>query len=879
MKSAYRYHQTDNYYLPSTSAEFGYEDAGGAEDRLYRLICNASDRSLFSNELRGAGSDWPTFYHLTSLRANILRPFAERLATGRTLELGAGCGAVTRFIGELGGRVVAVEGSPKRARVIGQRCKDLPNVEVIADLIQNLEPTEKFDVVTLIGVLEYSRVYVDGEDPVGRVLDIARRFVKEDGLLLVAIENQLGLKYFCGAPEDHVGIPMHGINDAYDERSVVTFGRLELESRIRAAGFGDARTYIPAPDYKTPVTIIYPQGLAGDCPPEWDLGALMSGTVVHDRQGVRNPLFSLEMAWQVAARNGLVSELGNSFLVAASPMTIADNGPVLAAHYGFDRPAEFARETQFVANGPSIDVRTRSTGNTAQLAAAPWAHDEYRRGTLWFDQLLRLVNRPNWTKASLVGWAGTWLEALKAVEPGDRASAMEEWQTYAHLLPGHYIDATPTNLIVDAAGKGHFFDLEWTLPSSLPLEFVLFRGLFLTLGRMKSCLPPAADVPEKLADLTLAVLADLGYALTEDDFSVFVPMFNAFQNYAMGLPDHVMNPVTQSIDSARLPVRAIPGASKNREARKAQAATQAANEEAQRLADLLDQATTMIEAKQSEVVQLQQLLAAQTAEPVSFGSATPVVTQQAADAPAPQSVSVVICSIDDVRFDLVCRNYQRLLRDVPHEIIRVADADSLCEGYNRAIGKATGDIVIFSHDDITLFSEEFQARLFEHMRHVDVLGLAGCTRLVDASWVAAGAPHIHGQVAHRRPQGGFSICVYGNHGRLTTGIKAVDGLFFAVRRHVAEEIRFDETTFDGFHLYDLDFSYRAHRAGFRLGVCTDIAIAHDSEGEFDNNWQRYALRFRDKHGVALDRPTGYKSRFAVIEVPTAEDVVRVFSAS
>ena len=38
-----------------------------------------------------------------------------------------------------------------------------------------------------------------------------------------------------------------------------------------------------------------------------------------------------------------------------------------------------------------------------------------------------------------------------------------------------------------------------------------------------------------------------------------------------------------------------------------------------------------------------------------------------------------------------------------------------------------------------------------------------------------------------------------------------------------------QVTFDGFHHYDLDFSYSAYRAGFRLAVVNDICIYHASE--------------------------------------------------
>jgi GT2 family glycosyltransferase len=72
-----------------------------------------------------------------------------------------------------------------------------------------------------------------------------------------------------------------------------------------------------------------------------------------------------------------------------------------------------------------------------------------------------------------------------------------------------------------------------------------------------------------------------------------------------------------------------------------------------------------------------------------------------------------------------------------------------------------------------------------------------------------------------------------------------------VRRAVWEAVRFDDVTFDGFHLYDIDFSYRVKRAGFRLAVPLDLTIIHQSTGSYGQDWYRYAQRFEAKFAGAL----------------------------
>ena len=233
------------------------------------------------------------------------------------------------------------------------------------------------------------------------------------------------------------------------------------------------------------------------------------------------------------------------------------------------------------------------------------------------------------------------------------------------------------------------------------------------------------------------------------------------------------------------------------------------------------------------------------------------VVESPADMPPPAAarfpkVSVVICSIRDERFARVRRNYESLLQGLPHEIIRIPDAPSLCEGYNRGVSLASGEIVVFSHDDIEVLTPTFASRLWSHLQQFDIVGVAGADRVVGHSWGAAGWPHGQGHVAHFDGDGsGYELALYRVASRAARDIQVLDGLFFATRRSVFERVRFDELLFDGFHAYDLDFSYSAYKAGLRLGVCNDILVVHDSRGNFGERYKHYLARFEAKHRATL----------------------------
>jgi GT2 family glycosyltransferase len=215
-------------------------------------------------------------------------------------------------------------------------------------------------------------------------------------------------------------------------------------------------------------------------------------------------------------------------------------------------------------------------------------------------------------------------------------------------------------------------------------------------------------------------------------------------------------------------------------------------------------------------------------------------------------VSIVVCSIVEAKFARVCANYRALFGGAEVEIVGIHDARSLAEGYARGIARTRGQRLVLSHDDIEILSPDFAARLAGALDAFDLVGIAGTTRLVAGRWAAAGDPYVFTLITSPDPdRGGFGTALLGGGALVVPEIQALDGVFLAMRRSVAAAVPFDGATFDGFHLYDLDFSFRAYQAGFRLAVCRDIALIHDSTGTYDAAWALYARRFEDKHRAAL----------------------------
>lgn len=100
----------------------------------------------------------------------------------------------------------------------------------------------------------------------------------------------------------------------------------------------------------------------------------------------------------------------------------------------------------------------------------------------------------------------------------------------------------------------------------------------------------------------------------------------------------------------------------------------------------------------------------------------------------------------------------------------------------------------------------------------------------------------------------FNLSVFGTPGPAIGGIQAIDGFFMAARREVLHEngAWFDPKLCDGFHMYDLDFSFRAYRNGLKVAVANDLFLGHASAGGYsDPKWRGAADKWMEVYGSML----------------------------
>ena len=456
------------WVVPGTEQQpFAYSDGDDAENYVYEVIAKASDTSSTSAELESHIRDWPSEYHFTSRRATLLRAL-DLSGMEHVLELGCGCGAISRYLGEQGMRVDAIEGSTRRAQIARSRCRDLDSVNIVNANYNDLSlPEGEYDAIFLIGVLEYARRFCpDATDDLAAVQDILSTIagsLKPGGVMITAIENRLGLKYLLGATEDHYAVPYIGLHNYPDSAGIRTFDHDEWLSILDDAGFPDREFYAPFPDYKIP-TVVMHEGFLDNQQAPAHLRGLVSRDYLHEfNNDTDEGLF-----WKAFQQSGTLLKFANSYLIVAGKQ---DNNTASIASTEFIHVTGSHRK-------PGYRTVTRMMRGGSLVTKASLSEPEQEQ-----PGLQQVLANEQYIKGELLSEG--WLSTLMIWHDMDRLSAL--FSSYYEYLfayaadnerSGDIYDVLPFNIIVSPDGQYHSFDREWLLAEKLTPEYVLFRGLF-----------------------------------------------------------------------------------------------------------------------------------------------------------------------------------------------------------------------------------------------------------------------------------------------------------------------------------------------------------------------------------------------------------------
>lgn len=278
---------------------------GLSEDELLEAVKNHKPEEY--NQLIKDKKSWSFLYHLSHLRGNIVE-WMEEIDGAEVLEIGSGCGAITGILSDKAKSVTCVELSKKRSLINAYRNRNKDNIRINVGNFEDVEKnlTQKYDVITLIGVFEYAASYINHKTPYTQFLNIIKKHLKPNGHIVIAIENKFGMKYWAGCKEDHVGTYFEGIEGYPYTDSVRTFSRSELEVIFAECGFNSPVFYYPYPDYKLPVSIYSDEYLP-------KVGELQ--TNMRNFDGERVVAFDESRAFDNVIRDGRFAFFSNSYLI------------------------------------------------------------------------------------------------------------------------------------------------------------------------------------------------------------------------------------------------------------------------------------------------------------------------------------------------------------------------------------------------------------------------------------------------------------------------------------------------------------------------------------------------------------------------------------
>lgn len=464
-----------------------YSD-GAVENDIIHIIAENNPED-YSDAIYGNFS-WPVYYYLINLRKNILNwyPFQEN---ADILEIGCGLGAVTDMLCDRGRSVTAVELSKRRATAALLRCRERENLEIIVGNLNDIKFEKKFDYITLIGVLEYQGHYTESEHPYTDFLSNIRRLLKPNGKLLIAIENKYGLKYWCGASEDHTGVPFDGLNQyRIGNKNACTFSKAELTEVIEKSGFGHHYFYYPLPDYKLPMVIYSEDYLPTEGKTEKFSPYYIPNTdgLVIDETGLYDNLI----------KNNVFEFFANSFLVECGNEKEKKTYPVFAA-LSSERKREYRigtvidsekKVSKFVTEASAEAGHIKQIGKNLEhlkkhgLDIVPYSIEngvmkmDYQASETLETIVLRAYKNKNMDEIGRI-YDRLWNEIEKSSDiVGEEYNILRDAgkeQDYGKILAYGNLDMILKNCFVSGE-NWEWFDQEWGI-SGVPAAFIFFRAV------------------------------------------------------------------------------------------------------------------------------------------------------------------------------------------------------------------------------------------------------------------------------------------------------------------------------------------------------------------------------------------------------------------
>ncbi|GAB2473673.1 hypothetical protein GCM10011375_25620 [Hymenobacter qilianensis] len=218
-------------------------------------------------------------------------------------------------------------------------------------------------------------------------------------------------------------------------------------------------------------------------------------------------------------------------------------------------------------------------------------------------------------------------------------------------------------------------------------------------------------------------------------------------------------------------------------------------------------------------------------------------------------ISIIICSRSAEMLSSAAQSIEATI-GLPYQIIDIDNSKgtySIFQAYNLGISKSQFNVLCFMHEDVGFITNGWGEKVvnaFQNNPKLGLLGVAGSSykSLLPSGWSFSTATDktLYMNVVQHYKADGSSIHDYSNpRNESLSKVAAVDGVWFCTTREVVNQIKFDDTVFNGFHCYDVDFSLSVLQK-YDVAVTYEVLLNHFSEGSFNDGWLSDTIKLHNK---------------------------------
>lgn len=343
--------------------------------------------------------------------------------------------------------------------------------------LQNIPDGALFDYILLEGVLENSRAIFNMRPE--ELINKVKSHLKNDGKLLIATDNKLGIYNLCSEQE---------------EKNIRYLGKKKIEKILDAQGFVNRKFYYPLPNYLTPNVIFTDKHLP-------NLETINRNLTFYDDNTVIVLNETNRFRKILEEDRNEFKNFANSFFIECSMQQLEENNIEFVAFSNMRQPqyriktviqgdkvykynAEEASHTHITNIKNNIDIMKQNNINTVDSYDDSRIISDYQKNVETYDEIiLKELKKDNIDKAiELI--EGFKNKLIDSIEKSDSTNEVFDKYNIKHTNEDiqnlHFVKYGLWDLIFKNCfyieNKFYFYDQEW-IEKDIPVEFILYRAI------------------------------------------------------------------------------------------------------------------------------------------------------------------------------------------------------------------------------------------------------------------------------------------------------------------------------------------------------------------------------------------------------------------